>query len=209
MRRFAARSQTFTLPNKKAAYELTHIVFYLSEYGRVDPQVDDAIVDSLKFAGTLAFLDLNLDLLSEVCIALRFAGQMPPHIWEGWLRQQARQFTVFAQPEAGASDDYNQFLMVNWFMSVAGQGGFAQQIPEGRLMFLQPPAGSGPLRQLSESLYRLDGARSADWQAMRRAVGADLSDDAQLVLSAAEAAIDKFDRFFAGFARVGMRRCRP
>jgi hypothetical protein len=36
-RYFMGRSDTFALPNKKAAYELTHLVFYLSEYGRCDP----------------------------------------------------------------------------------------------------------------------------------------------------------------------------
>ena len=74
LRGFARRSITFALPNKKAAYELTHIVFYLSEYGRRDPEVGQAFIDSLHFAGTLAFLELNLDLLAEICIALRFAG---------------------------------------------------------------------------------------------------------------------------------------
>ncbi|KAG1715512.1 hypothetical protein GQR58_000483 [Nymphon striatum] len=38
MREFISRSATFSMPNKKAAYELTHTVFYLSEYGRKDPE---------------------------------------------------------------------------------------------------------------------------------------------------------------------------
>ena len=40
LRQFINRSATFALPNKKTAYELTHIVFYLSEYGRRDPNLD-------------------------------------------------------------------------------------------------------------------------------------------------------------------------
>ena len=40
LRQFINRSATLALPNKKAAYELTHIVFYLSEYGRRDPKLD-------------------------------------------------------------------------------------------------------------------------------------------------------------------------
>jgi hypothetical protein len=55
LRRFARRAETFTMPNKKAAYELTHIVFYLSEYGCRDPEVGQAFIGSLHFAGTLAF----------------------------------------------------------------------------------------------------------------------------------------------------------
>ena len=34
LRQFINRSATLALPNKKSAYELTHIVSYLSEYGR-------------------------------------------------------------------------------------------------------------------------------------------------------------------------------
>jgi len=81
LRAFINRPATFALPNKKAAYELTHIVFYLSEYGRRDPQLDPAALQSLSFAGTLAYLDQNVDLLSEICIALRYAGQTPPAPW--------------------------------------------------------------------------------------------------------------------------------
>lgn len=82
LRAFIARSQTFAMPNKKAAYELTHIVFYLSEYRRIDPELSDDALRSLEFAGILAYLDQNLDLLAEVCAALRFAGRTPSPIWE-------------------------------------------------------------------------------------------------------------------------------
>jgi hypothetical protein len=75
-------AETFALPNKKAAYELTHIVFYLSEYGRRDPHLDNRAIQSLNFVGILAYLDQNADLLAEVCIALRYAGQAPSKIWE-------------------------------------------------------------------------------------------------------------------------------
>jgi hypothetical protein len=38
-RQFINRSATFALANKKTAYELTYIVYYLSEYGRRDPNL--------------------------------------------------------------------------------------------------------------------------------------------------------------------------
>ncbi|WP_306150790.1 hypothetical protein [Roseovarius sp. MMSF_3281] len=207
LRGFAQRSETFTLPNKKAAYELTHIVFYLSEYGRRDPQVGKDFIDSLHFAGTLAFLELNLDLLAEICIALRFAGDTPPEVWERWLRDQAGLFRLEAVPGQGApQDDYHPWLVVNWAMQVAGQGGFAQQIPEGRVVFRQPSPAAGPLRELSDCIYRMEGARSADWHKMRDRVQEALSEEARRVLLAAEAATDRFEAFFAGFARTGMQQ---
>lgn len=78
LRRFIGRSETFALPNKKAAYELTHIVFYLSEYGRKNPKPSAAVLTSLTYAGIVAFLDQDADLLAEICVALRFAGGCHP-----------------------------------------------------------------------------------------------------------------------------------
>jgi hypothetical protein len=74
-RQFINRSATFALLNKKTAYELTHIVYYLSEYGRSDPNLACGAVQSLKFLGIIPYLDQNADLLADNCIALRFASQ--------------------------------------------------------------------------------------------------------------------------------------
>lgn len=205
LRRFARQSLTFAMPNKKAAYELTHIVFYLSEYGRIDPQLEDRFIQSLNFAGTLALLDLNVDLLSEICIALRFAGQRPPEIWENWLLAQARSFALQGDAEATVQDDYHQYLVINWFMAVSGNGGFGDNIPSGRVTFRQPRPSALPLHELSECVYDMGDARSDDWQAMRGAVSTQLSEEAHTVLTAAEAANENFDAFFAGFARVALR----
>jgi hypothetical protein len=79
---FIDQSETFSIPNKKAAYELTHIIFYLSKYGRKGPGISTDAVRLLEFAGLLALLDHNTDLLAKICIALRFAGQTPPLGWE-------------------------------------------------------------------------------------------------------------------------------
>lgn len=201
LRAFARRQGTFVLPNKKAAYELTHIVFYLSEYGRRDPGLDAEISESLRFAGTLAFLELNADLLAEICIALRFAGQVPPEPWESWLCRQARSFVVETRERGYLSDDYHPFLMVNWFLSVSGQGGFGVQVPEGPVAFAAPRPHVGALRELSECIFGLHDARRADWTSLRDRVGKSLSQEAQTVLAAAEAAVD-FEAFFAGFARA-------
>jgi len=202
LRAFARRSATFALPNKKAAYELTHIVFYLSEYGRRDPGADGAMIESLCHTGTLAFLELNIDLLSEVCIALRFAGRTPPAVWERWLADQAARFRVVPAERPGAMDDYHPWLMLNWFMANSGRGGFAHEMPPGAVIFAAPEPLSGPLRELSDCVYRMRAARSPDWELMRERVGDGLSDEARSVLAAAEQAVD-FEAFFRGFARAG------
>jgi len=201
LRAFARRSETFTLPNKKAAYELTHVVFYLSEYGRRDPGLDVDAGGSLRHAGTLAFLELNLDLLAEVCIALRFAGLTPPPVWESWLCDQVRRFRVMPADRPGGMDDYHPWLMINWFMDIAGRGGFADEMPEGPVTFAAPRPEAGPLRELSDCIYGMRDARSPDWRVMRDRVGERVSDAALTVIEAAETAVD-FGAFFRGFARA-------
>lgn len=202
LRAFARRTATFALPNKKAAYELTHIVFYLSEYGRRDPGADAAMAESLCHTGTLAFLELNIDLLSEVCIALRFAGRTPPPVWERWLADQATRFQVLPADRRGGMDDYHPWLMLNWFMDIAGRGGFAHEMPQGAVVFAAPEPNAGPLRELSDCMYKLGKARCPDWNMMRERVGDGLSEEARQVLAAAEQAVD-FGAFFRGFARAG------
>ncbi len=201
LRTFTSRSDTFALPNKKAAYELTHILFYLSEYGRTDPGVEQDTLNSLFYAGTLAFLELNIDLLSEICIALRFAGHEPPPIWENWLRDQVRRFVISVGSGPARQDDYHPWLMLNWSMEVSGAGGFGQDMPEGSVIFSAPQAPAGPLRELSDSIYRLGDRRSDNWAELRDDVGDAMSDDARSVLEAAEGAVD-FEAFFRGFSRA-------
>ena len=201
LRGFTTRSETFAIPNKKAAYELTHIVFYLSNYGLKNPGLDEKSIQSLTFAGTLAYLELNIDLLSEICIALRFAGAVPPPAWENWLVEQVRYFAIREDEVGWNSDAYHPYFMLNWHLALSGNGGFGAQIPEGPVSFTAPRHDVAPLRELSEQMYTLDGARQPDWSTMRPLLDGMLSDLALEVINTAEQAID-FPSFFQGFARA-------
>ncbi len=202
LRAFAARSQTFALPNKKAAYELTHIVFYLSEYGRRDPMLDQNAVVSLEYAGLLAYLDQNADLLAEVCVALRFAGQTPSPIWEDWLARGSSEFTLLDDGSASLADDYHDYLVTNWWSCVAKGAGFADAIPDGRMTFHRHIQTAGALRPMSELLYHLGSARSADWERMRSMVSDAVGSEQNSVLLTAEQSSPRFGAFFEGFARA-------
>lgn len=201
LRAFGSRGATFSLPNKKAAYELTHIVFYLSEYGRKNPCLPEPFLDSLSFAGTLAFLELNVDLLAEVCIALRFAGKQPPAVWENWLTAQTRLFVCIQDAQEWAQDDYHPYLMTNWYALVSKTGGFSLSLPEGPVAFRAPEQSVSPLRELSQCLFELDDARTTDWTGMRQAIESKLSEESFEVVAAA-ATVTDFEVFFAGFARA-------
>ncbi|QBF31568.1 hypothetical protein [Thalassococcus sp. S3] len=205
LRRFIARSETFAMPNKKAAYELTHIVFYLSEYGRVDPQLEEAAVTSLEFAGLLAYLDQNADLLAEICVALRFAGRTPSPIWEGWLERETHRFSMTTGPEVAVQDDYHDYFVCNWLMSVSGKDAFLKDTEADRCRFTRATPYAGPLRDISECMFRLDEARSSDWTAMRGQVEDAVSEIGFDILTEAQQSSDKFDAFFEGFARTTLR----
>ena len=201
-RAFMARSETFALPNKKAAYELTHLVFYLSEYGRRDPQLGAKARRSLHFAGLLAFLEQNADLLSEICISMRYAGEVPPVLWTDWLKRETALFTVDHGPDLSVQDDYHEFLVCNWHQAVAGDAAFTKDFAFERMRFDRRPCRSAPMREMSEAMFRLDEARSGDWTNMRSHMEHALSPEAMGVLELAETSSDHFEEFFAGFARA-------
>ncbi|WP_299965555.1 hypothetical protein [uncultured Roseobacter sp.] len=201
LHRFINRSETFALPNKKAVYELTHIVFYLSDYGVTDPGFDPAAITSLEFAGLLAYLDLDVDLLAEVCVAMRFAGKMPSPIWEDWVEQQMRGF-VLSPRDPGGADAYHEYLVTSWWAAFADRPQFPGQ-PEAAGLTIQRRGGQkGPLRAMSEYMFHLGAARSADWSRMRQAVTDAVGHDGEAVLSEAEQSSDQFGAFFEGFARA-------
>ena len=202
LRAFTARTATFALPNKKAAYELTHTVFYLSEYGRRDPRLPEATLTSLTFAGTLAFLDQNADLLAEVCIALRYAGQTPPALWEAWIAEEVRLYSLIETEIAPLSDDYHEYFVANWAMAVAGKPIFEADMPKGRVVFHAATGRAPVLRELSEALFALEGPRSAEWPLLRGLLAPQLSDGSQEVLNAAERALPGFETFVEGFVRA-------
>ncbi|MDQ7070113.1 MAG: hypothetical protein Q9M48_05130 [Rhodobacterales bacterium] len=204
MRGFCERSVAFAMPNKKAAYELTHTVFYLSEYGRKDPLLGADAKQSLENAGTLAFLDQNADLLAEVCVAMRYAGFPPAKIWENWVQRETHRFDVEIGDASAGHDDYHEYFVSNWLMALAGNDVFAKRFAPESMRFYAPQGRIAPLREMSECMFRLDDQRSDDWARMRGHVVETMSPEAMDVLNDAEAASNNFDAFFSGFARVGM-----
>lgn len=202
LRAFCARTATFALPNKKAAYELTHIVYYLSEYGRRDPDLPEEALQSLHFAGLTAFLDQNADLLAEICIALRYMGQVPPGVWTAWLEQETVTYHVTADPMASINDDYHEYLVCNWHQAVTGAPLFRKPMRDERLRFERGARAQTVLRELSQAIYGLDH-RSGDWGRMRPRMEPALSPQARDVLSVAAQSSAMFDAYFEGFARAG------
>lgn len=203
---FINDADKFAIPNKKAAYELTHIVFYLSDYGRHDPKVSSGALRSLINVGVLAFLDQDADLLAEVCIAQRYAGQLPPRAWEHWLQVHTRGFavlqdTVSHQDSSGSPDDYHMFFVGNWHLALCCGEVFPQPVPTGGLRFRRP-AQRGILQNLSRIAFSFAG-QTTDWHIVRTQLFAELTEEEGQLLSRAENSCPDFGSFFEGFARAG------
>ena len=202
LRSFICHSATFALPNKKAAYELTHIVFYLSDYGRTSPALSKSAATSLEFAGLLAYLDQDVDLLSEVCVALRFAGVTPSDIWEDWLAQEIHGFAVSAAPDGPRSDAYHEYLVSSWWAGLAGFEGFLGRSEPGGIEITRRGVRRSALRKMSELMFHLGPDRSDDWQQMRAVLEDKLETDQTHILNHAARSSSKFDDFFEQFSRA-------
>lgn len=216
LRGFISRPNRFALPNKKAAFELTHIVFYLSDYGREDPLLCPNGLRSLENAGILAFLDGNLDLLAEICVAMRYAGHNPSETWENWVSQKVKDIDVQEQDAADmkpapVADQYHEYLTSNWmlgargdsvFQAAAAQIGTARSRPDTRLSFHRSASGAGALREMTLQLFRMGEERAPDWTRMRDRIDPALSDAARSHLGQAVAASPDFGAFFEDFARA-------
>lgn len=202
LRHFACRSATFTLPNKKAAYELTHIAFYLSEYGRRDPDLPDLARRSLHYAGLTAFLEQNADLLAEVALALTWAGESVPAAWTEWLGMETAGFAAEPVAEPVRADDYHEFLVCNWYAAARGDAAFRTLVTaEPTVIHARPRA--APLGEISRAIYALDGARCGDWGVMRDRMQDSLAPETQTLLDLAAQSSPHFDAYFEGFARAG------
>lgn len=203
LRKFICHSETFALPNKKAAYELTHIVFYLSDYGRTCPVLSKAAATSLEYAGLLAYLDQDLDLLSEVCVALRFSGVTPSEIWEHWLAQEMRAFAVSPAPDGPKSDAYHEYLVSSWWAGLAGLEGFPGRSEPGSIEITRRGARRSALRKMSELMFHLGPDRSGDWRQMRAVLEDELEADQTNILQDAAQSSSNFGAFFEEFSRAG------
>ncbi|HCT33697.1 MAG TPA: hypothetical protein DF966_11125, partial [Sulfitobacter sp.] len=201
LRRFFTRSEIFALPNKKASYELAHIVFYLSDYGQRAPQLPATAIRSLNFAGILAYLDQDMDLLAEICAALRFAGAAAPALWEDAVQSAARACRIVPQQGGGPVDGYHAYLVTGWAAHMSGGAAFCQPVPQGAVAIRYTPP-NGALQALSAALFDMGETRQAQWSLMRGRVMRALDPEAQEILTEAEASCPQFEAFFARFARA-------
>lgn len=199
---FSQNARGFCLPNRRAAYDLTHIVFHGSDYGRLNIATDPLRDQSLMHAGMVAWLEDNLDLLSEVVIAQVLSGATPPDLWVREIRKFASAVEFSAGHEgARFDDDYHQYLVSNWAVSVLGGSAFDGHIPASARLIHQRRTTGHALRELSLILLDMGDARTGDWARMSWRIRGRLSEPSRQRLEAIEP-LPEFEGFFEGFARA-------
>ncbi len=211
LRQFTERSHHFAIPNRRTAYELTHILFYLSDYGRCDPQVSPETVQSLYFAGGIAYLDQDPDLLAEVCLALEFTQSAVPDLWRTFLKTSHSQFELSTRPiMVGAMDNYHEYFVLNWFLSRVEGAKLFDTDYTGVKSFIHG-RGTSALRGVSMATYSMvensnstrgQRALGISWTALRSHVQGGLTQSEQSILAGAEASIPEFETFFTAFSRL-------
>lgn len=212
---FMDRSATFAIPNKKAAYELTHIVFYRARYGLARASLSEAAHRGLENAGLVAFLDQDMDLLAEVCAAQRLAGRVPPRVWEEAVRQTHMEFTFVPGSPGGTADDLHSYIVTGWASHLQGAAMLPCRVGPRPGALRMPDRPEGALRPMSRALLAMGDLRQPDWRAMEGPLRRELSGEAQTVLNAAVTASHRWEAFFEDFARAtpvaatGPRRTAP
>ncbi|RUS59295.1 hypothetical protein EGN72_15260 [Pseudorhodobacter sp. E13] len=199
---FCENSDAFRLPDRAAAYSLTHMVFYATDYGRKPMAQNENIRRSLIHAGLVAWLDQDMDILAEVVLALRFSEAAVPDLWANAVLRAASDVFCGSQAAAGA-DDFHEMLMLNWAAGQLGGRAFAFDMPHDATTFHRPERGPSALQELSAQLFALGDQRRGDWGVMRWRLWPALSEPAQARLAEVEA-WPEFTAFFQGFARADL-----
>ena len=199
---FMSRPAAFAVPNRKAAYDLTHFVFYFSEYGRRRPDLPDDVARSLTNVGLIAMMEEDIDLLSEVCIALRYLGRTPPAAWEGYIAADLADFELFTEDDddhGALHDDYHPFLVANWHQAVAGGRPFVHAARPGRLVFRRRPENRCTLMEISEILLHLSRDNRLTIGALFDRLHSGLSPRSRKVFEAVGRSSPQFEEFLYGF----------
>lgn len=123
---FLEQTERFIKFNRPLFYDVTHLVFYITNYGINPIPQSDKILQSLNHIGMLAYLDNDIDLLSEVCICYAFLKHPVPELWFKASQTGLRNIDVsYIDPEdvrsSPPADDYHIYFVNSWLMGLSGK----------------------------------------------------------------------------------------
>jgi len=123
VQQFISSPKFYTRLNKPLFYDLTHVIFFLTDYGNMKWPLDKSVHDCLLNIGVLAFLDDDLDLLAEVCICLKFLKKDIPLLWKNSVEDSLSTLKITYDTDVHSSinasvDEYHPYLVSNWLLAL-------------------------------------------------------------------------------------------
>lgn len=155
---FTSDADHFTRLNKPLFYELTHLVFFLSDYGRKAMPISTDIHRCLIHAGVLAYLDDDFDLLAEVCVSLSFISAQIPKLWQGAISKFLSSMKISFETHLASAlnpsvDEYHPFLVSNWFLAISGGNAFSTRFNSKKPNFCIPQTERSVLSAIATSVH--------------------------------------------------------
>ena len=129
---FTQYTDRFFKFNRPLFYDLTHIVFFITDYGRKRLEGFSNLKNCLLSVGFLSILDNDLDLLSEVMICLKYIGEPIPEHWKQIIMEKQSMIDISFEQKFTSSlnssvDDYHIYFTLNWCLSILGKPAFTKR----------------------------------------------------------------------------------
>jgi len=170
---FIARPDHFTKFNRPFFYDLTHFIFYLTDYGRNPFPLDNSPIQCLHYIGLLALLDSDEDLLAEAGICLNYMGHEIPSFWDRDLTGFKNEISIVYDETVQSAlnpavDEYHSYFVLNWYYGVTGREVFTERFNGRTPNFSVPPKPTSLLSKISSYVHKsaigtLNGAQT-DWE---------------------------------------------
>lgn len=157
---FMCNPKCFVKFNRPFFYEMTHYIFYLTQFGKKLVNLPSSIFEGLDNIGNLALLDNDIDLLSEICLCFHFCKRKPPLFWEQYIQAATDNFAISFEEEEypdplKLTDDYHNYLTINWLQAYTGKPAFTHKFTGSTPYFYKPQRGRSALSEISSALYTL------------------------------------------------------
>jgi len=167
--KFISKPDHFVIYNKPLFYELTHFIFFLTNFGENIIPLKSPLIECLTNVGILALLDDDVDLLAETCICFKFLGKKPPAFWEHYVEESLSKVTVtfdtsVASAMNNATDEYHAYFMMNWLLALRKLPTFTERFNGRTPYFSLPQNKPTTLSVLSNKLYKTQIAKTISTQ---------------------------------------------
>lgn len=149
--------------NKPLFYDLTHIIYFITDYGKTALPTRSDPLPCLHNVGLLALLDNDADLLSEVCLCLRYLGQAVPPYWDDYLTGALQEIGVTFDGNIASAlnptvDEYHLYLVSNAYMAVRENIAFKDRFKSRAPSFKLKDSPPSILEKLSDYAYSAHNA---------------------------------------------------